>query len=133
MKKIVFILCFFLLAIFCFAQTGQVPCSAFKTGKFMYRDTLNTIIMVTRKNKKQKEYDAKNDIITKFKLKWTGDCEYQLTQLWSNNKVKRKQNRKVSRVVITKTNGNDSYEYNCGCADPAVKVSSAGIMMRIKN
>ena len=132
MKKIFLLAFFFLPAVFCFAQTGQTECSAFKTGKFMYRDSTGNIITVTRKNKTQKEVDAKNNIITKFKVKWTTDCEYQLTQVWSNSKAKRKQNKRVSRVVITKTNGNESYDYDCGCKDLSIK-GSAGTMMRIKN
>jgi hypothetical protein len=132
MKKIFLLIFFFLAAIFCFAQAGQTVCSAFKTGKFMYRDSTGNIITVTRKNKTQIEADAKNNIITKFKIKWTRDCEYQLVQVWSNSKVKRKQNKRVSRIVITKTNGTDSYEYDCGCKDLSIK-GSAGTMVRIKN
>ena len=99
----------------------------------MYRDSTNNIIMVIRKGKRQREYDAKNDVTTKLKVKWTGDCEYQLTQVWSDSKAKRKQNKQVSRVVITKTNGIDSYDYDCGCKDPAIKLSSKGTMVRIKD
>jgi hypothetical protein len=132
MKKIFLLVFFFLLTIFCFAQTGQTECGAFKTGKFMYRDSTGNIITVTRKNKTQIEVDAKNNITTKFKVKWTSDCEYQLAQVWSNSKAKRKQNKRVSRVVITKTNGTDNYEYDCGCTDLSIK-GSAGTMVRIKN
>jgi hypothetical protein len=132
MKKMFLIVLFFFPVILCFSQTGQTGCSAFKTGKFMYHDSTNNIIMVTRKGKRQTEYDAKNDITTKLKLKWISDCEYQLTQIWSNSKAKRKQNKTVSRVMITKVNSNDSYDYDCGCKDPAIKMSSKGTMVRIK-
>ena len=130
MKKMFLIAIFCVPVVLCFSQTGQTGCSAFKTGKFMYYDSTKNIIMVTRKGKRQTEYDAKNDITTKFKLKWTGDCEYQLTQVWSNSKAQRKQNKKVSRVTITKTNGNESYDYDCGCKDLSIK-GSVGSMVRI--
>jgi hypothetical protein len=130
MKKIFFILLFSFAAAYCFGQTELQSCAAFRTGKFAYRDSANHIIQVIRKGGKQEERDTKNNIITKLKIKWTGDCEYELTQIWSNSKARRKQNRAVSRVVITKSNGNESYEYNCGCKDREIR-GETGTMVRL--
>jgi hypothetical protein len=86
---------------------------------------------VTRKGGKQKEHDTKDGVITKLRIKWIGECEYELTQIWSSSKAKRKQNRAVSKVAITKTNGSDSYEYNCGCKDIDIG-SRNGTMVRLQ-
>ena len=130
MKQTIFILILPVLAVCCFGQTKQQGCGNFKSGKFAYRDSANNLIHVTRKAGKQQEDDKKNRTITKFKIKWNSECEYELTQIWSNSKAKRKQNRSVTRVVIVKANGDDSYEYNCGCKDREVKGHS-GRMVRL--
>jgi len=130
MKQILFILFTSFLPACCFGQTEQKECASFKTGQFAYRDSANNIINVTRKGGKQHEEDKKTRTITKFRIKWTNDCEYELTQIWSNSKAKRKQNRAVTRIVITKANGNDSYEYTCACRDREEKANS-GMMVRL--
>jgi hypothetical protein len=131
MRRTFFILFFSLFTAYCFGQTEQKGCGAFKTGEFAYRDSANNLIHVTRKGGRQQENDKKKGIVTKFKIKWITECEYELTQIWSNSKVKRKQNRSVTKVVITKSNGNDSYEYNCGCKDREIK--NAGMMVRLSD
>jgi len=128
MKKIFLAVFFSFPVVLCF---GQTDCRVFKTGVYSYRDSADNLITVTRKKKRQQEYDAKNNIITKLRVKWTNDCEYQLTQIWSNSKNKKKQNGTVSRVVITKTYGNARYDYNCGCKDLTIKGRN-GTMTRIK-
>lgn len=128
--KIFFILTLSFFVAPSFGQTKQNGCEVFKTGKFAYKDSAGHIINVSRKGGKQQEHDTKNNIITKFRIKWTGECEYELTQIWSNSKTKRKQNRSVSRVVITKANGEDSYEYNCGCKDREM-TGQMGTMVRL--
>ena len=130
MKHPFFVLLFLSAAVYCSAQSVPAECTTFKSGKFAYRDSSNAFINVTRSGAKQQEEDKKRKIITKFKIKWTGECEYELTQIWSNSKAKRKQNRAVTRVVITKANGNDSYEYHCACGDREDK-SSGGTMVRL--
>ena len=129
MKQTTLILFFSFFTAHCFGQTEQKGCAAFKTGEFAYRDSANNIIHVTRKGGRQQESDKKNKIVTKFKLKWISECEYELKQIWSNSKAKRKQNRSVYKIVITKSNGNDSYEYNCGCKDRELR--NSGTMVRL--
>jgi hypothetical protein len=121
------------ISFFAASATGQISqpaCGSFKSGEFAYRDSSNNIIHVTRKGNRQQEEDTKNKIVSKFKIRWNSECEYELTQTWSSSKLKRKQNRSVTRVVITKTNGNDSYEYHCACKDREDK-SSNGTMVRL--
>ena len=131
MKQTFFILSFSFITAYGFGQTEQKGCGAFNSGKFAYRDSANTIINVARKDGWQQENDTRNKIITRFKIKWTSECEYELTQLWSNSKAKRKENGAVTRVVITKANGDDSYEYNCGCKDREIK--NSGTMVRLSD
>jgi len=130
MKPTFCFLLFLFLGVCSFGQTGQSSCETFKTGKFAYRDSANHLVNVTRKGGQQQEYDTKTGITTKFKIKWTAGCEYELIQTWSTSKIKRKQNRSVTRVVITKANGNDSYEYDCGCKDREINGHS-GTMVRL--
>lgn len=132
MRQSVFILFFSFLGAYTFCQTDQKGCSSYKAGEFAYRDSSNTIINVTRKEGKQQEEDKKNKIITKFRIKWTGDCEYVLTQIWSNSKARRKQNRSVVKIVITKANGNDSYEYQCTCRYRE-DIGNSGTMVRLSD
>ena len=131
MRKISFIVLFALLSTCCFAQTVQNGCGDFKTGKFAFRDSARHIIEVTRKNNKQREYDKDARITTKFRIKWISSCEYELTQIWSNSKARRKRNKTVNRIVITKANGNASYEYSCGCRDRVIE-GSVGTMVRLE-
>jgi hypothetical protein len=123
-------ICFASVTMTCCAQMNNVGCGDFKAGKFAYRDSAGHIIEVTRKDNRQKEYDKTNKILTKFKIKWTGECGYQLTQVWSNSKVKRKSNGNVYSITITRVNGNDSYEYGCACPDQGRAV--VGTMVRLE-
>ena len=115
----------------CFAQS-EPACKQFRTGEFAYRDSSNNLINVHRKGGRQQEVDKKHGIISKFKIRWTGACEYELTQIWSNSKARRKYNRSVTKIVITKANGDDSYEYNCGCKDREI-TGSMGTMVRLSD
>lgn len=128
MKTFLLLLIVSFLTIHSFAQTD---CSSFKTGKFIYTDSLKNTICVTRKDNKQIEFDIKNKIITKFRIKWISDCEYQLTQIWSNSKEKRKQGRSIRTIVINRTYGTDRFEYACKCTYGDPKAYS-GTMIRVK-
>ena len=127
MKPLLLIISVFCAITFCSSQTN---CSSFRTGVFMYRDSANNIINVTRKKKKQIETNVKNNLVTKSKIKWTSDCEYQLKQIWANQKSGRKFNGAVTTIRITRTNGYDSYEYSCACKGLPAK-ENAGTMVRV--
>jgi hypothetical protein len=138
MKKIFFLyllafatVCFASVAMTCCAQTNSAGCGDFKTGRFAYRDSAGHIIEVTRKENRQNEYDKTDKILTKFKIKWTGECEYQITQIWSNSKAKRKWNRHVYSITITRVNSNDSYEYGCACREQEGR-GIVGTMVRLE-
>jgi hypothetical protein len=138
MKKILFFsllaftaVCFASIAMTCCAQTSIVGCGDFKTGRFAYRDSSGHIIEVKRKGNRQQEYDKTEKITTKFKIKWTGECEYQLTQIWSDSKAKRKWNRHAYRITITRVNSNDSYEYGCACREQEGR-GIVGTMVRLE-
>jgi hypothetical protein len=137
MKKIfflsllAFVVSFASLGITCSAQTGNVGCGDFKTGRFAYRDSAGHIIEVTRMGNRQKEYDKTDKILTKFKIRWTAECEYRLTQVWSNSKAKRKWNRHVYSITITRVNSNDSYDYGCACHEQGGR-GLVGTMVRLE-
>ena len=127
MKNIFLMLFISFLATHCFAQNN---CNSFKTGKFIYTDSAKNTISVTRKNNKQIEVDIKNKITTKLRIKWISDCEYQLTQIWSNSKVKRKQGATPRTIVIIRIYGAERYEYTCKCTYGDANAYS-GTMIRV--
>jgi hypothetical protein len=112
-----------------FSQVDSIACMKFKTGKFVYlNDSLETIVVI-RTEKKQEEKNEKTGEITKFKIRWTGNCEYELTQTWSNSKKKRKFNNSVSRIQVVKLY-DEGYDYTCACKDGTNKLQ--GTIRRIK-
>ena len=112
MRNVFLMLIISFLTNHCLAQND---CSNFKVGKFIYTDSAKNTISVTRKKNKQIEFDIKNKITTKLKIKWISDCEYQLTQTWSSSKAKRKQGPSPRTIVIIHTYENNRYEYTCKC------------------
>ena len=128
MKIKICILIFCFSGFFCDAQISVPGCASFKTGKFTYTDS-GYIVRVKRTNHSQEEYDVSQKVTTKFKVKWISDCEYHLKQVWSDSKAQRKFNGEVHRIVIRNILDSNSYEYDCGCKDPAIK-SYKGLMVR---
>ena len=132
MKQICLILGFSFVTAFCFGQTQQKGCSAFRNGKFAYRDSADHIINVTRKANTQSEHDTRSGVTTRFRIKWISDCEYELIQTRSSSEERSKYNKSVTKISITKTNGNDSYEYDCGCKYREGK-TNIGLMVRLED
>lgn len=127
MKQMLLTICLSFGVTLCFSQ---INCSSFQTGKFMYKDSAGNIFTVVRTKKKQMETSQKTNLVTKSKIKWISDCAYQLKQIWANQKSRRKFNGAVTTINITRTNGNDSYEYSCACKGLPSK-ENAGTMVRV--
>ena len=70
-------------------------------------------------------------VVTKFKLRWTDSCTYELRQIWSNSKARRKSNKSVTRVVITAVYPN-RYDYRCDCAEVAGSTPVTGTIVRVR-
>jgi hypothetical protein len=82
MRKIFLFL--FLTATFlvtsCASSRKQADCEKFKTGRFELRSELdNSITTIERNDSIQTETSNKTGHITKARIKWIADCEYELT------------------------------------------------------
>ena len=67
----------FWTALFPFDNGVELDCKAFKTGKFKLIDTDQEYIIV-RNDTIQIEEDLKKKTISKFKVTWVSECEYDL-------------------------------------------------------
>lgn len=130
MKSILFLSVHFLISLSAFAQQDTAQCTQFKTGNFVYRDDSLNAVLIKRKANRQEETVTKKGVITKFKIKWLTDCSYEIKQLWSNSKARRKGNGSTTIVFITKT-GKDFYEYSCACKDLEKSNKNHGIAYRV--
>lgn len=113
-----FISCIISLAVttLCFSQQQGVDCSKFKKGNFLYKDSSGITWDIKRTMKHQIERNKTNGTIIRHKINWVSDCEYKLTQIWSNDKNRRKLNR--SWIIYRITVATDkTYEYSCTCKD----------------
>jgi hypothetical protein len=107
---------------------SDTTCNNFHKGKFYYNDSLNNKVLVTRKNKRQIEYNEGTTVTTVLKIKWINECEYTLKQIWSDSKAERKHNNRTSTTIMKPIDEN-TYEYNCGCKVEMEKAIK-GIMKR---
>ncbi len=113
------------------AQTTNNPtCLDFHQGKFYYLDSLQNKVLVTRKKRKQIEYNEKTTVKSVFKIKWKSDCEYELKQIWTDSKSHRKFNGGISTTILSKVIDSNSYEYTCGCKDEKLRIVQ-GTMRRV--
>jgi hypothetical protein len=122
----------FLLMLGCnevFCQLDSTSCAKFRTGHFVYLDDSLHTIIINRTEKKQEERNEKTGEITKFRIRWISNCEYELTQTWSNSRKKRKFNKSVSRIQVVKLY-DEGYDYTCACKDGTNKLQ--GTIRRIK-
>jgi hypothetical protein len=117
MKQFLFAIISTFVSFFCYSQTNSPVCSLFKTGNFAYRDSAtNSIWEITRTKKKQLEKNNLTGTIIKNKIRWLSDCEYQLTQIWTNKKEWRKGNFK-SRIYKIIPTAENIYNFSCDCSN----------------
>lgn len=121
------------LMISCAVSAQSTPsgdCRQYREGNFSYTDSIGQVIMVKRTRNKQIETNSATNVVTKFRIEWTGDCAYELKQIWSNSKSRRKYNGSTTGVIISKSLGETGYEYTCACKDENVK-KVTGVMRRL--
>lgn len=114
--SIIMLLAFF----FChtaFAQADSAACLNYQKGYFSYTDSLGNIVLVHRQKKYQYDKNTVTKVRTQFRLSWTGNCSYQITQAITNSKAARKYKNSSTVVVIAKTDGDNGYTYTCECKD----------------
>lgn len=129
MKKIILSLLLLLFSGRLLAQQPAPDCTSFHTGEYLYTDSTGDTWELKRNKKQQTERNKRTGKIIKYKISWLSDCEYRLTQTWSNDRNRRKWNRaNYSYRIISSTP--NSFSYSCSCKDsPAV----AGTVVRAMN
>jgi hypothetical protein len=110
MKNLILTYLLTTITVLCLAQTNTSECDKFKTGTFTYKEESFNTVIITRTKKKQKEHDTKSGLKINFKIHWTGDCEYELILVWSNDKEIDKRNGSIIKVKVINI-FSDSYEY----------------------
>lgn len=120
MKRISLLIVLVLSSLISFSQENQTKCMSYRTGTFAYRDsTNNTIRTFVRKKKTQVEKDPVSKKIVKYKIKWLSDCEFKLTQVWTNDKKIKILNNGYWIYRITPLT-EKSFSYSCTCANEKV-------------
>ncbi len=124
-------ICLVLLLFSCrlLAQEPAPDCSAFHTGDYLYTDSTGDTWELKRKKNMQSERNKRTGHIVKHKIVWISDCEYRLTQTWTNDRNRRKFNRNQFSYRIISTTPN-SFSYSCACKDIPI---AAGTVVRAMN
>ncbi|MDX2283335.1 MAG: hypothetical protein NW241_04200 [Bacteroidia bacterium] len=96
------------------AQPGS-PCTPFREGRFYYREFRPDAVVIERSAAEQYEYDRSTGHVTRYQVRWTDSCTYELTQVWSNDARINAGNGALIRVHITEVLDNGylyTAEYN---------------------
>lgn len=110
-KQIVSCILFFsITSIFSQEETVILDCEKFRSGKYTYQEASYKSVIVTRNTEEQVEHELISGLIVKYKIDWSSDCEYVLTQFWSNNTAVAKLNGSKIYVKIIQISG-DKYKY----------------------
>jgi len=118
MKKLVMLFCVLLV---CSYANAQTDCSGYHTGYFMFTDSIGNTILIHRKNKYQYEYNRKAKERTQYAITWINECEYTIRQTLTNSKALRKYKNIATKIVISKSDGENGYYYTCSCSDGTLK------------
>jgi hypothetical protein len=129
MKKLPLLALAMLIYSISYAQNTRPDCKAFRTGNYLYTDTSTNTWELKRTKNHQTERNKRNGQVIKFKIQWLSDCEYQLTQTWTNIRSRRKWNRASFTYRIVSSTDN-SYAYSCACKDSP---SISGTVVRTLN
>lgn len=108
----------------------DTTCTQYHKGKFTYTDSANNTILVKRKNNFQVETNQTTGVWINFRITWKSDCEYQLEQVGTNSKARRKFNHTFTTTIISKAYDKTGYEYTCACKEPG-RPATTGLMKRV--
>ncbi|MBL0146548.1 MAG: hypothetical protein IPP48_13230 [Chitinophagaceae bacterium] len=105
----------FLTFLFSSTNAFAQDCTIYHKGYFTFTDSAGKVILMHRKKKYQYQYDREKKITTQYRIKWISDCEYTITQAITNSKAQRKFKNSITKVVISKTDGENGFYYKCAC------------------
>ena len=113
MLKFLPVLLFSFTSICCWSQED---CLRFRSGKFAFRDSAGVVHQIQRTKTHQTEFNPQTKLKVKFRIEWSGKCEYKLTQVWASTSEKRKMNRSWQTYQIISSTEN-TYEFSCSCSN----------------
>ncbi len=129
MKVFLIIFLLYSLPTITIAQSPATDCLSFHTGEYLYTDSASDTWELKRTKKHQVERNKRTGKVIRFNILWLSDCEYRLTQVWTNDRSRRKWNRANYSYRIISSTAN-SFSYNCSCKNsPAVD----GIVVKAMN
>jgi hypothetical protein len=120
MKQIILCLLLLHFSNHVLAQQPVPDCNSFHTGEYLYTDSTGDTWELKRTKRQQVERNKRTGTIIRFRILWLNDCEYRLTQTWTNDRNHRKGNRTHFSYRIIRSTPN-SFSYNCSCKNsPAI-------------
>ncbi len=96
---------------------AQDSCSIYRKGYFSYSDSAGNTVLVDRSKKFQYEKNTVTKVKTQFRIQWTGNCSYTITQTLTNSKKARKYKNSSTSISILQSDGANGYHYSCNCSD----------------
>ena len=129
MKVFLIIFLLYSLPTITIAQSPATDCLSFHTGEYLYTDSASDTWELKRTKNHQVGRNKRTGKVIRFNILWLSDCEYRLTQVWTNDRSRRKWNRANYSYRIISSTAN-SFSYNCSCKNsPAVD----GIVVKAMN
>lgn len=119
MKVFLIIFLLYSLPTITIAQSPATDCLSFHTGEYLYTDSASDTWELKRTKKHQVERNKRTGKVIRFNILWLSDCEYRLTQVWTNDRSRRKWNR----AKVNVHGGAVSLGHPLGCSGARIIVT----------
>jgi len=84
-----------------FSCREKLTCKSFRSGKFIYNTKIdNTQFMIDRSDSIQIETDLKTRFITKAKINWISDCEFEMHYVSSEDTALEKFSSMLGNIPV---------------------------------
>lgn len=103
MKNIYALCCILLLLISCGQKESD--CQKFHTGTFTYPEARFAPTIITRTETSQTEINTKRNVYLNGSIKWTSDCEYDITLRKVSANVPKKMLGQTLHTTIVRVDG----------------------------
>src|SRR6188768_66388 len=85
-----------------FSCREKLTCKNFRSGKFIYNAKINNDqYIIDRSDSFQIERDLKTGLITKAKIKWISDCEFEMHYVSSEDTALEKFSSMLGNIPVT--------------------------------
>ena len=100
MKRPYFFITLIIIVSF-FSCRDKLICKNFRSGKFIYNTKIDNVqFMIDRSDSIQIETDLKTGLITKAKIKWISDCEFEMHYVSSQDTTLEKFSPMLGNIPI---------------------------------